>query len=494
MYLNKSDRNHVYLIVIAALALLSLSCGLINRAFEAAADFGVDALRESEIGDQVFSVIDMIDGEAVDLSEYEIHGLEFLFEVDPFDDVIRWRYYAISAEVEDIATHYVERLPDHLVETDQEINGFRYLVLTAGHPLSAIYARDQLPGVDTGYQQMQSALLDVEVLNSSAHQNMGRLAAGEAMGLLPGPVPEDTTLVIFVYNLSGSGIDGILEMVPGFIPGLDEDGMPLDPQDQTFDDDLDDADDRSREDDDGFAAFMDDDESREIEDLGGFCGQVLGSGACYHPYMPVVEGFSRSYQTEDGITTETVTEVRSDGFTVVTTAADGNTVSVDFDCTPDGVAGWNFDDSIMATLDGVPSDLSFDIDIEGVQLPTEIAVGDTWSISVTATIGMQAAGIESMNVIQIEMDYTAVGEETITTPSGRFRAMRVDYVSSGVNTLVVSGPAGSFSQVIFTLDGSGPEWYVECLGKVRSVAYSSWTGIASVESVTRMELTDFGLQ
>ena len=494
MYLDKSGSNRVYLIVIAALTLFSLSCGLINRAFEAATDFGLDALRESEIGDQVYAVIEMIDGEGVDLSEYEIHGMEFLFEVDPFDDVIRWRYYAISAEVEDIATHYAERLPDHLVETDQEIDGYRYLVLTAGHPLSGIYARDQLSGVDAGYQQMRSTLLDVEVLNASAHRNLGRLAAGEAMGLLPAPVPEDTTLVIFVYNLSASGIDGILEMVPGFIPGLDEDGLPTDPQDQMVDDDQDDVDDRSREDEDEFADFMDDDESREIENLGGLCTQVQGSGACYHPYIPVVEGFSRSYQTEDGATTETVTEVRADGFTMVTESADGQTVSVDFDCKPEGVAGWNFDESIMATLDEVPPGLDMEIDIDGVQLPTEIAAGDTWSVSVTATIGAQAAGVESKNVVQIEMDYTAAGEETITTPSGRFRALRVDYVSSGVNTLVVTGPAGSFSQVIFTLDGSGSEWYVECLGKVRSVAYSSWTGIASVESVTRMELSDFGLQ
>ena len=72
--------------------------------------------------------------------------------------------------------------------------------------------------------------------------------------------------------------------------------------------------------------------------------------------------------------------------------------------------------------------------------------------------------------------------------------MRVDYVSSGDNTLVVTGPAGTFSQNIFTLDGSGSEWYVECLGKVRSVAYSNWTGIATVQSETRMEMSDFGFQ
>jgi hypothetical protein len=72
--------------------------------------------------------------------------------------------------------------------------------------------------------------------------------------------------------------------------------------------------------------------------------------------------------------------------------------------------------------------------------------------------------------------------------------VRVDYVSSGENILIVQGPAGTLTQPIFALSGSGSDWYVACVGKVRSEAFSRWTGIATVESTTRMELTDFGIQ
>lgn len=487
----KNPRRFV-LLVIAVFAIFSMACGLLNRALELAMDRGLDALSESETLEQVSSVMDMLEEDSLDLSPYEVAGAEFLFEIDPFDDVIRWRFYAVEVDLPDVGEYYLSQLPNYRVEKDQVLNDERYLVLTADQPLSGIYTRDELDGLEPGYKWLESTLLDVEVLHSTAHAQTGRLGLSVAMELLPTPVPADTTLVILVYNHDITGVGGIIDSVPGVTPDLDKNGIVTDP------DELLNGEDTEQEepegDDEGLDEFMEDDETQEIADLSGVCSQVLGSGACYHPYLPVVEGYTRSYQTEDGITTETVTAVRADGFTVMTETADGHTVSADFDCKPDGVAGWNFDDSIMETIEGVPSDFEVDIDIDGMQLPNEISAGDTWPALVTATIGMQTDGVESKNVILIELDYTAAGEEMVTTPGGRFRAMRIDYNSSGENTLVVTGPNDTFSQTIFTLQGSGSEWYVECLGKVRSVAYASWTGIASVESETRMELMDFGIQ
>jgi hypothetical protein len=107
------------------------------------------------------------------------------------------------------------------------------------------------------------------------------------------------------------------------------------------------------------------------------------------------------------VTTETVSEVRADGFTVTTTLPDGSSVSTEFECQEDGVAGWDFDDTILESLDGVPADLAFDIEIEGLQLPNEFSPGDTWTAVVNASVSMQAAGVDSSNVITIELDYTA---------------------------------------------------------------------------------------
>ncbi len=474
-------------LVIAVFAILSMACGLLNRAVDLAMDRGLDALSESDRLEPVFSVIDMLEGESLDLSPYEVAGAEFLFEIDPFEDVIRWRFYTLDSDLSDVGEYYLSQLPSYLVEEDQVLNNERYLVLNAGHPLSGIYTRDALDDLEPGYEMMESTLLDVEVLHSTAHEGAGRLGISGALGLLPSPVPADTPLVILVYNLPSTGVGAIID-----VPAPDQNGIVDDSDDLLNGEDA--EQDEPEGEDETLDEFMEDDETQEIADLSDVCSQVLGSGACYHPYLPVVEGYTRSYQTEGGIITETVTAVREDGFTVVTETADGETISADFDCTPDGVAGWNFDESILKTLEGVPSELEFDFDIEGIQLPNDLSAGDTWPALVTATIGMQAGGAESKNVILIALDYTAVGEEMITTPGGRFKAMRVDYTSSGENTLIMTGPGGTFTQTIFTLQGSGSEWYVECLGKVRSVAYASWTGIASVESETRMELLDFGIQ
>jgi hypothetical protein len=53
-----------------------------------------------------------------------------------------------------------------LLEVDQAVNGYRHLVLTADHLLSSIYSKEQLGALGSGYQAMESTLLDVEVLHS----------------------------------------------------------------------------------------------------------------------------------------------------------------------------------------------------------------------------------------------------------------------------------------------------------------------------------------
>jgi hypothetical protein len=485
MFQKLFQKRYRFIVTIALLAIFSISCGLINRAIDQVMDTGLQSLIESGVLEEVFSVMDRADSESMDFSPLEVPGAVYLFELDPFDDVIRWRFYTVNASEEDVSDFYSQLLPDFSVEVDRQVNGFRHLVLTADHLLSSVYSKEQLQALGPGYQMMKSTLLDVEVLHSTAHQGTGRWGIADMLGVLPGAVPEESTLLIMVYNQSGINMEGIVDLVPGMIPGFDENDRDAD--------DLQNGDDRDTGEGD-LPEFTEDDDIREITDTADFCGQVLGSGSCYHPYIPVAEGYTRSYRTADGVTTETVSEVRADGFTVTTTLADGSSVATEFECTPDGVAGWDFDDTIMDSLEGVPANLDFDIEIEGLQLPREILPGDTWTAVVNVRISAQAAGVDSSNVITIELDYTAVGEETVTTPSGRFSAMRVDYVSSGENIQVVQGPAGTLTQPIFTLNGSGSDWYVECVGKVRSESHATWAGIATVESTTRMELVDFGIQ
>jgi len=94
----------------------------------------------------------------------------------------------------------------------------------------------------------------------------------------------------------------------------------------------------------------------------------------------------------------------------------------------------------------------------------------------------------------MNFEYTVVGEETISTPAGRFKAIRVDFTGTGENNLIITGPGPGLSQLIATLESTGSEWYVPCVGKVRSYTSSTWSGIVNVESEIKMEITGFGLR
>jgi hypothetical protein len=482
-------RNRLFLMLVAAFAALSMACGLINRVVDTVTDSGLQALEEFEVVEQLITAMEMAEGMQINWSELEAPGSEFLFEIDPFDDVIRWRFYAIQDEPAEVGEFYMGLVPDFLIENDQQISGHRYLVLTAGHPLSSIYTKEQFQAVETDYYSLPSTLLDVEVLHSSAHSGSGRLAIADVMGLLPRPVPANSTLVILVYNLSTSGWENFLPIAPGIIPDLGDETTPADPEELTNGDESDQAEPA----DDDLVFDDTDDENGEIQDPSALCNQVLASGACYHPYIPVVEGFSRSYQTGDGTMTETVSEVRAEGFTLTTEMPDGNSFSSEFECGAAGITGWAADESVLDLM-SAEHDMYSEVEVEGAALPQEISPGDTWQVTVNLTIGVQAQGVDSRNEIVLNFDYTAVGEETITTPAGRFSAMRVDFTGTGENTLVVTGPAGSLIQSLATLESAGSDWYVPCVGKVRSNVRSTWSGIANVETETQMMITDFGLR
>lgn len=50
------------------------------------------------------------------------------------------------------------------------------------------------------------------------------------------------------------------------------------------------------------------------------CEQMLAGSPCFHPYLLVAEGASRTYDTEEGETRQIITDVNPDGFTLLTIA------------------------------------------------------------------------------------------------------------------------------------------------------------------------------
>lgn len=227
------------------------------------------------------------------------------------------------------------------------------------------------------------------------------------------------------------------------------------------------------------------------DDLARLCGQVMGSGACYHPYIPVAEGFSLTYQNEDGEVTQTISAVQADRFFVSTEDPEGKQVETEYTCSADGMRGFEIGNEVFEMLGDVPGSYS-SVEIDGIAMPVDIKAGDTWQMTVTIIMGVQQAGVDSKNIIVLDVDFTAAGEEQVSVPAGTFTTMRVDYVTRGENNLEVTGTV-SMSQLLATIESSGSEWYVECLGKVKSASRSSVSGIASFESENQMELSGIRL-
>jgi hypothetical protein len=133
------------------------------------------------------------------------------------------------------------------------------------------------------------------------------------------------------------------------------------------------------------------------------------------------------------------------------------------------------------------------IEIDGIALPESINVGDSWTMSVRIIIGVAQGGADSRNTIDLDFDFLAAAEESIVVPAGTFNALRVDYKSSGDNNMQVTGPSGVYTQHLASIEGGGSDWYVKCLGRVKSISTSVVTGIADMRDERTMELSDFRL-
>jgi hypothetical protein len=222
------------------------------------------------------------------------------------------------------------------------------------------------------------------------------------------------------------------------------------------------------------------------------CAYVKDDSPCSNPYIPVVEGLRVQYSSADGEISQTIDEVENGGFKVTQIMPDGSSFSMDWECTPEGLKGFTAQDQLQGMLADFGGAYS-DIEIDGVALPAGVSVGDAWVMNVRIIVGVAQSGVDSRNTIDLELNFSAISEDTISVPAGSFRALRVDYTTQGVNNLEITAPAGVFTQQLAVIEGSGSDWYVECLGRVKSISTSVVTGIADYRDERTMELSDFRL-
>lgn len=198
--------------------------------------------------------------------------------------------------------------------------------------------------------------------------------------------------------------------------------------------------------------------------------ETTDAGLCSHPYYPVVLGASHTYVTTATNSdpfefTDTITEVRSDGFRVVSNFGDRARAQEWF-CTPEGLATAQYTGGAATVLRtaGLIGELETSNRV-GVSLPAGVAPGDTWTqtFDMAGDLNMAGGGTATASG-SAAYSFSAVTIEEVTTLAGTFSALRVESTVS--TTMQVSGDGGfEFS---FNLNSDVVLWFVEGVGWVRT--------------------------
>ncbi len=201
---------------------------------------------------------------------------------------------------------------------------------------------------------------------------------------------------------------------------------------------------------------------------------------CNNPYFPNSRGDTWEYSGSNSALgaynrTDAVTQSGADVFSVETTIS-SLTYGVKYSCTSGGlIASDPVQQYAGALLSGPDAPVTVKLTSNsGITLPSVIKPGDTWQQTADFDATSQSFNLNGRFVF----DYTAVGYENVTVPSGSFNALRVD----ATIRIEVSG----FRVLAGTYTTSA--WMAPGIGVVKSEGTSHVPG---VEFSDALQLTKF---
>ncbi|MFW5713773.1 MAG: hypothetical protein ACOCYU_03800 [Brevefilum sp.] len=215
--------------------------------------------------------------------------------------------------------------------------------------------------------------------------------------------------------------------------------------------------------------------------------QADTDSACYHPFFPVVDGASWTYESTDssGYTIQ-IEETGEDTFTMTQIMADEDAeFTVDWFCSDNGLLRGTFgqfDILNQVISEEETPEMTFDtIEWEGETLPAPelMETGYTWTSNYTLNAEVSLEGFSQMMDVKVSIDHEIGAIEEVTIPAGTFpEAYRVD--STGRIELFMKMDESSNPLNDFEFNFS--TWYVEDVGMVQSgsefLGYSSTVELA----------------
>ena len=199
---------------------------------------------------------------------------------------------------------------------------------------------------------------------------------------------------------------------------------------------------------------------------------------CDNPLYPVRQGatwtyFSSGSPSGDFSYTDTISEVRADGFSL-STQFTGLVRTQEWICESGGLKALEMGGAGAAASISTPGSTTefASSDVTGISLPKEVTPGMQWQYSlkmtgVTAMPGDQNA--KSSGTYNLTMQ--EMGKETVSIPAGTFEAVKFQATSLIEITADFQGV-----QLPVTMNGSSLVWYAPGVGVIKSVDNSDFGG------------------
>jgi hypothetical protein len=211
--------------------------------------------------------------------------------------------------------------------------------------------------------------------------------------------------------------------------------------------------------------------------------QSREQGLCDNPLYPVISGATWTYQSSGSLSgnfsfTDTVTDVREDGFTL-SSLFNGATVTQEWACNPEGLASLTFGSGVAGGLStsGVQMDLTT-TNVQGVILPKTVSAGDQWPYSLDFEGNMEYSGTTVDTQGTASFAFSALGEESVTVPAGTFDAMKIH---TDLRLEMDVTYSGFSAPVVFTIPSD--IWYAPEVGWVKASSAGDIFGMAFSETI-----------
>ncbi len=201
---------------------------------------------------------------------------------------------------------------------------------------------------------------------------------------------------------------------------------------------------------------------------------------CANPYFPNNTGVTWEYEGSNSLVgaykrTDTITDSRSDGFTLETKQNDATYV-VEYTCTDAGLINM---DPIQQYITAIIGSANGTVSVQllsnsGISLPAKFNLGDSWQ----QTVDWEATAPNLNTRGRLVFEFEAMGNENITVPYGTFDAMRID-ATIKIEVGGIGFPVGTYSI---------SSWLVPGVGLVKSEGTSH---LPRFEYTDSMQLTSF---